>query len=257
MRLIMVSGAALTVIIVFGLGVVVGKFVLSSNPPVANSPSNAILDPAGLVNPLADPDAAVGSDPNVITPPPAPLPAPPASAINEVVIATPSNLPPESGVHDETELSMSADKASSQCDIKVNQSLAIRSWKSLDKVTIMATGPDCASGNIRIMLETAEGRALYTLQAPTRDFGIAANANADQIKDRLSGLLPPSALKASDYPAWPVGSDSPTRSEFTRETYETIRDSGAPVVCLKLPSSAQRCVAQDPKSGQFRVFARG
>ncbi len=257
MRMIVVSGAALTLVGVFGMGVVVGKFVLSPNQPVASAPTNAILGPAGLDNPLADPDAVLSGDPNLSAPPPAPIPAPPTSAQNEVVIAAPGTLPAESGARGESEAAMSAVSSATQCDLRVNQSLAIRSWKSPDRVSIMATGSDCASGNIRINLETAEGRPLYTLQAPTRDFGIPANASADQIRDRLTALLPPTALKSSDYPAWASGSDSPTRSEFTRETYEAIRISAAPVVCLKLPSSAQRCVAQDPKSGQFRVFARG
>jgi hypothetical protein len=144
-----------------------------------------------------------------------------------------------------------------QCDVKVSQATAIRSWKAADRVTIMATGNDCASGSIRVTLETNEGRALYTLQAPARDFGIPATASPDQIRDRLTTLLPAQAVKSSAYPAWAEGSESPTRSEFTRETYEAIRQADAPVVCLKLPTSAQRCVAQDPKSGQLRVFARG
>jgi hypothetical protein len=152
---------------------------------------------------------------------------------------------------------MAAATPPSQCDIKVSQSIAIRTWKAADRVTIMATGSDCASGSVRVTLETNEGRALYTLQAPARDFGIPATANADQIRDRLTTLLPTNAVKSSAYPAWPEGAESPTRSEFTRETYEAIRQVDAPVVCLKLPTSAQRCVAQDPKSGQLRVFARG
>jgi hypothetical protein len=152
---------------------------------------------------------------------------------------------------------MAAGNVVQQCDIKVSQPIAIRTWKAPDRVTIMALGNECASGNIRVTLETNEGRALYTLQAPARDFGIPATATADQIRDRLTTLLPANAVKSDTYPAWPEGVESPTRSEFTRETYEAIRQADAPVVCLKLPTSAQRCVAQDPKSGQLRVFARG
>lgn len=257
MRLIVASGAALALVVSFGLGVVVGKFVLSPNQPLASAPTNAIMGPVGLDNPLADPDAVLSTDPSVTAPAPPAVPAPPISGPNEVVIPTPGPLVNGIGPRAESDAAMAAASSVQQCDIKVGQSIAIRNWKAADRVTIMATGNDCASGSIRVTLETNEGRALYTLQAPARDFGIPATASPDQIRDRLTTLLPAGAVKSSDYPAWPEGSESPSRSEFTRETYEAIRQADTPVVCLKLPTSAQRCVAQDPKSGQFRVFARG
>lgn len=251
------SGAALALLAAFGLGIVVGKFVLSPHETIATAPTNAIMGPAGLDNPLADPDAVMSTDPSVTATAPPPAPLPPATGPNEVVIPTPGLLVNGVTPRTESDAAMAAVNPAGQCDIKVSQPSAIRSWKQVDRVTIMATGTDCASGSIRIMLETGEGRALYTLQAPARDFGIPATASSDQIRDRLTTLLPANAIKASTYPAWPEGSESPTRAEFTRETYEAIRQADSPVVCLKLPTSAQRCVAQDPRSGQFRVFARG
>jgi hypothetical protein len=256
-RLIVASGAALALVVTFGLGVVVGKFVLSPNQPLASAPTNAIMGPVGLDNPLADPDAVLSTDPSVTAPAPPAVPEPPTTGPNEVVIPTPGPLVNGIGPRAESDAAMAAGNVVQQCDIKVSQPIAIRTWKAPDRVTIMALGNECASGNIRVTLETNEGRALYTLQAPARDFGIPATATADQIRDRLTTLLPANAVKSDTYPAWPEGVESPTRSEFTRETYEAIRQADAPVVCLKLPTSAQRCVAQDPKSGQLRVFARG
>lgn len=257
MRLIVASGATLALVVSFGLGVVVGKFVLSPDQPLASAPTNAIMGPVGLDNPLADPDAVLSSDPSIIASAPPVVPAPPTTGANEVVIPTPGPMVNDVGPRIEADAAMAAGSPVAQCDVKVSQATAIRSWKAADRVTIMATGNDCASGSIRVTLETNEGRALYTLQAPARDFGIPATASPDQIRDRLTTLLPTNAVKSSAYPAWMEGSESPTRSEFTRETYEAIRQADTPVVCLKLPTSAQRCVAQDPKSGQLRIFARG
>jgi hypothetical protein len=256
-RLIVASGVTLAVVVSFGLGVVVGKFVLSQDQPLASAPTNAIMGPVGLDNPLADPEAVLSTDPSVTAPAPPVVPILPTTGRNEVVIPTPGPLVNGEGPRAESDAAMAAGSPFPQCDIKVTQATAIRSWMAPDRVTIMATGNDCASGSVRVTLETIEGRALYTLQAPARDFGIPATASPDQIRDRLTTLLPANAVKSSAYPAWAEGSESPTRSEFTRETYEAIRQADAPVICLKLPTSAQRCVAQDPKSGQFRVFARG
>ncbi len=257
MRLMVASGAALALVLSFGLGVVVGKFVLSPGEPLASAPTNAIMGPVGLDNPLGDPYSVLSTDPSLTAPAPPAVPVPPATGPNEVVIPTPGPLVNGVGPGGESDTAMAATSAMSLCDVKVSQAIAIRSWKVVDRVIIMATGNDCASGSIRVTLETNEGRALYTLQAPARDFGIPPTASPEQIRDRLTMLLPANAVKSSAYPAWVDGSESPTRSEFTRETYEAIRQADAPVVCLKLPTSAQRCVAQDPKSGQLRIFARG
>ncbi|OYU78067.1 MAG: hypothetical protein CFE32_03265, partial [Alphaproteobacteria bacterium PA3] len=72
MRLIVASGATLALVVSFGLGVVVGKFVLSPNQPLASAPTNAIMGPVGLDNPLADPDAVLSTDPSITPPPPPP-----------------------------------------------------------------------------------------------------------------------------------------------------------------------------------------
>jgi hypothetical protein len=56
-RLIVASGVTLAIVVSFGLGVVVGKFVLSPDQPLASAPTNAIMGPVGLDNPLADPEA--------------------------------------------------------------------------------------------------------------------------------------------------------------------------------------------------------
>ena len=121
----------------------------------------------------------------------------------------------------------------------------------------MAVGPTCGAAVVSVLLETKDGAALYSLQAPARDFGIAPNSNAEDVRVRLSQLLPTDAVRAAAYPAWPADAPAPTRNEFTRDAYEAVRASNNPVTCLKLPTGTQRCVAADPGSGQIKVFSRG
>lgn len=253
MRAIVVSGGVLAVAAVFGLGVVVGRFVLSHDSAAVSAPTNAIMGPTGMDNPLGDPDAALGTDPSLNAPPPtiaAPLPpaTPPGQAVAAVAPIT-ARL--------ESDAAIASGTSQSDCNIRVSHNAPVRSWTKMDKITATAIGPNCGSGVVRIMLETPEGAALYSLQAPARDFGISADASAEVVKSKLTELLPTNAVRAAAYPEWPATGPAPTRTEFTRETYEAIRASNAPVVCLKMPTASQRCVATDPASGQVRVFSRG
>ena len=127
----------------------------------------------------------------------------------------------------------------------------------MDRVTASAIGKTCSSGIVRILLESAEGAALYSLQAPARDFGINEGDSAEIVRSRLTQLLPSNAVRAAAYPQWSAGAEPPTRNEFTQDAYEAVRAANSPVVCLKLPTATQRCVAADPVSGQLKVFSRG
>ena len=255
MRLIVLSSAALGLAASFGLGVVVGKFVLKPDQPVVSAPTNAIMGAAGLDNPLSDPDAVLGDDPAVLAPPPPP-PVPATTPVNAVAAVAAVGPVPVPGMA-ATPATPPAD-ATPGCDIRVSQSAPVRSWTSPDRVSILSSGPTCGQATIRVVLETTDGSPLYTLQAPARDFGIGADASAAQVKDRLTQLLPPSAGRASAYAAWPEGAaEGPSRTEFPRETYEAMRAADVPVNCLKMPSGAQRCVARDPKSGAIKIMSRG
>ncbi|MEN9873765.1 MAG: hypothetical protein RL186_662, partial [Pseudomonadota bacterium] len=78
-----------------------------------------------------------------------------------------------------------------------------------------------------------------------------------EVREKLMTLLPTNAVRAAAYPAWDADGPAPTNTEFTRETYEAIRAANHPVICLKLPSASQRCVAADPATKQIKVFSRG
>jgi hypothetical protein len=254
MRAIVVSGGVLAVAAIFGLGVVFGRFVLNRDTPSAAAPTNAIMGPPGLDNPLGDPYAALGTDPSLNAAPPtiaAPLPP-----MTQPGIAAPPQ-PPIISPRAESDAAIAASAITSACDVRVSQSAPVRSWSKQDQVSAIATGQSCGASMIRIVLETPDGNALYSLQAPARDFGIAPDASADDVRAQLMQLLPTNAVRAAAYPAWPADGAAPTRNEFTRDVYEAIRAANNPVTCLKLPTGSQRCVAADPSNGQVKVFSRG
>jgi hypothetical protein len=260
MRAIVVSGGLLAIAAVFGMGVVVGRFVLNRDTPSVDAPTNAIMGPPGLDNPLSDPDAALGSDPSLNAPPPTvAAPLPPATPPGVVMGNSQPPTMPETAITPRTEsdAAIAASAVTAVCDIRVSRNASVRSWAQKDRVTASAIGQSCGGATIRVMLETPEGNALYSLQAPARDFGITPNMSADELRSRLTQLLPTDAVRAAAYPAWPENAPAPTRNEFTREAYEAVRTANNPVICLKLPTGSQRCVAADPISGQVKVFSRG
>jgi hypothetical protein len=259
MRAIAVSGGVLAIAAVFGLGVVVGRFVLTRDAQVVSAPTNAIMGPSGLDNPLGDPNAALSTDPSMTALPPAasaPLPParPPSSMVSGVASATDAAIVT---ARSESDAAIAAAAITSGCNVKVSQDAALRSWSRKDRVSAVAMGETCGTSTIRILLETPEGAALYSLQGPARDFGISPQATADEVRSRIAALLPTDAVRAAAYPQWPKGGQAPASSEFTRDSYEAVRAANGPVTCLKLPNVAQRCVASDPINGQLKVFSRG
>jgi hypothetical protein len=260
MRAIVVSGGVLAVAAVFGLGVVVGRFVLTHEVPVVSAPTNAIMGPSGLDNPLGDPNAALGTDPSLNALPPAPaapLPpaTPPGSAVASTTPATPTTIPTISA-RAASDAAIAASAITASCNVRVSKDAPVRSWSQKDRVTAIAVGDTCGNSTIRISLETPDGAALYTLQAPARDFGIAPQASADDVRNAITLFLPTNAVRAAAYPQWATGAASPSGTEFGRDAYEAVRAANGPVTCLKMPNAAQRCVATDPSNGQIKVFSR-
>jgi hypothetical protein len=262
MRAIVVSGGVLAVAAIFGLGVVVGRFVLTKNQPAVSAPSNAIMGQPGLDNPLGDPNAALGTDPSMTALPPAPAaPLPPAVPPQSATAAPAGPAPnppalPVISARAASDAAMAASAVTSACNVRVSKDAPIRSWSQKDRVSAVAVGDKCGDATIRILLETPEGAALYSLQAPARDFGITKDASADDVRNRMTQLLPTDTIRAAAYPEWKDGDNSPTRSEFSRDSYEALRTANGPVTCLKLPNAGQRCLASDPANGQIKVFSR-
>lgn len=254
MRAIVVSGGVLAIAAIFGLGVVVGRFVLNRDNPGASAPTNAVMGPIVADGAMGDPYVVSGTDPSLNAPPPTiAAPLPPSTQPNVAVVAPSTSVTASI----ESDASIAASTITAGCDVRVTRDAPVRSWNQKDRITAMAVGPTCGAAVVSVLLETKDGAALYSLQAPARDFGIAPNSNAEDVRVRLSQLLPTDAVRAAAYPAWPADAPAPTRNEFTRDAYEAVRASNNPVTCLKLPTGTQRCVAADPGSGQIKVFSRG
>jgi hypothetical protein len=254
MRAIVVSGGVLALAAAVGFGVVIGRFVLDRDKASVQAPTNAIMGPLGVDNPLGDPNAVLSGDPSLNAPPPT-VAAPLAPAVPPNSLAVPAV--PVISARAESDAAVAIGETGTACNIRVTQNAPIRSWSKMDRVTATAMGPTCGTGVVRIILETPEGAALYTLQAPARDFGISDAIDANAVRDRLTQLLPTNAVRAAAYPQWTVGGAAPTQNEFSQESYEAVRAANTPVTCLKMPTGTQRCVASELSSGQVKVFSRG
>lgn len=250
MKSIYVAGGVLALAVVFGLGVVVGRFVLEREPDIATAPTPAIPGMAGLDNPLSDPNAALGTDPDMMAEAPA-APLPPAAVPRA---APTTGLAGMSAAQAESEAAMAA-AALPACDVRVSRRMPVKSWGAGDALVATASGTTCGAAVVRIQVTGSDGGPLYTLSAPASDFGLDAGASADALRAALDRALPAAAVRAAAYPAW--SDATPAQTEFSREAYDAIRAADAPVVCLKLPTAPTRCLAADPASGQVRVFNRG
>jgi hypothetical protein len=259
MRAIVISGGLLAIAGVFGLGVVVGRFVLTRDVPVVAAPTNALPGVAGLDNPLGDPTAASSTDPSMSALPPAPA-APLPPALPPGTLPAPSPTTPATAVtaQEASKAAMEASRVTAACNIRVSRDAPIRSWTQKDRLTIVAIGETCGTATVRISFETPTGAALYSLQTPARDFGITPQSTADEVRDRITQALPTDAVRAAAYPVWSANAVSPpSRTEFSRDAYEAVRAADNPVTCVRLPNMAQRCLANDPTNGQIKVFSRG
>jgi hypothetical protein len=258
MRAILVSGGVLAIAGIFGLGIVFGRFILDRDAPVASAPSNTIIGPRDIGEYLPDSDGVITDSSRNAAPPASAAPLPPA--IPPSAWTAHSVPPPQLAINSaktEADAVAALSNSAPSCTVRVSASATVRSWKQKDQVSATAIGPTCGTSVVRIMLETPKGSALYSLQAPAKDFGIALNASAADVRNRLTAILPTNAVRAAAYPAWIAGGSPPTRTEFSREAYEAIRAANNPVICLKMPTAAQRCVAAEIGSGQVKVFSRG
>jgi hypothetical protein len=256
MRAIVISGGVLGVAAIFGLGVIVGRFVLKDDRQVVAAPTNAIMGPSGLDNPLGDPNAALEGDPSLSSLPQAPsAPLPPATPPGRFSQTNPTD-PSAMTARLESDAAIAASAVTAGCNVRVSKNAPVRSMNQQDRITAIAIGSNCATATVRLMLETSEGAALYSLQAPARDFGISQSDTPADVETKIARLLPTDVVRSAAFPAWEANRPAPTTTEFSQEAYEAIRAANGPVTCLKLPTGGQRCVAGDVTSGQIKVLSR-
>jgi|APTNR8051073442_1049403.scaffolds.fasta_scaffold02814_4 hypothetical protein len=236
MRAIYVSAGLFSLLAAFGLGVVVGRFVMKDGPSKTAFNQGTIPGLFGQNNEFS----AAGipnQDPSQILP----------------VLPNPqeANLTPA-----QIEASAAAN-AAKNCSVTASRPMPIRNWNNFGAISAVAVGENCGTAVVRFVLKASDGRTLFTLSAPARDLDVAPDASAETLQAAVERSLPDSAVRAAAYPQWKEGAPTPLGTEFNRETYEAIRAQNAPVICIKLASAPQTCFAADPNSNEIKTLSRG
>lgn len=242
MRALKVSAIVFTIVAAIGFAVILGRFVFKLGPaqismePQISAQNSGELGVNEVTSQELDPALMIPPSPVVEAPKPAPKTAKPNDAALEA---------------------MASSQAASNCTINVSKPIAINDWSNPGKVIATSDGGDCESAIVRIELIAKDGKSLFTMSSPARDFGLGAGANANNMRKALNAALPNSAVRANAYPQWVNDNDKPFGTEFDKATYEKIRSAQAPVICLKLPKAPQTCIAANPDNGELRTFSRG
>lgn len=151
---------------------------------------------------------------------------------------------------------LASQEAVPSCSASAKRKLPVKSWSHLGTITATIKGSDCNTAIVNMAIKGEDGKLLYNLSAPARDFGINNNSSSSEVSKILDKSLPNSSVRASAYPKWSEGKNAPTFTDFKREDYETTRFDDVPVVCLKIPSAPQKCVAMDKTTNLMKTFSR-
>lgn len=246
MRVLQVSVALLALGATFGLGVIVGRFVMNDTPGAGSMPSLGPVGADGL------PGESTGLDQTIPNPFEAP-PAPPRP------LAPASDTPlTDASVANAAQLETEAAMAGAGCNGRVSKAVPVRSWTSRGQAIVEIRGASCDVASVRVAILASDGAPVLDSVINVSDLGLEPGASPDTIRRRLERILPDSAVRAQAYPAWPEGAAAPVAdTEFSRDVYETVRASDGPVVCVTLPGSGPRCVATDPTTGRSGVMSDG
>lgn len=235
MRALKISLIVFAIAALLGIGVVMARFVFKINPKnnfANNSNSQIVGDVFGNQVPAQELDPAQMLPTNNIIAPPNPV-------IEKSTIIADNNA------------------QAAGCNISSQKPINIKNWENKGKVVAIAEGENCVSALVKIMLKDDKDKILFTMTAPAKDFGINDESKNEELQSALDNALPNSAIRANAYPEWKNGDDHTFGTEFDQITYEKIRKNDAPVICLKLPSAPQTCIAANPDNGEIKTFSRG
>ncbi len=239
MRALKVSAIIFAIVAIIGIAVILGRFVFKLGPAKIGEEPQITSIEADLASTNSVTDQAF--DPAQMLPP-------------SPVIEQPKSASYMGGAAQEA---MASSQAYSNCSVNVEKPISINDWNNKGAVSASAEGNDCQSAIIRIEIKSSQGKSLFTMSAPARDFGMSANSNTENLKNALNNALPNSAVRANAYPKWDSDENKPFGTEFDKATYEKIRAQSAPVICIKLPTAPQTCIAANPENGDIRTFSRG
>ena len=238
MRAVVVSAIALGVVALIGAGVVVTRFVLKINPDNAqnndyDTQSHIVNETGEAQQDLSNMLAGQGNDTSTLIP-------------------KNTNIPVDANAE-----ALAAQQAVAGCFISVSKKIPIKDWSTSGLVVATAIGDDCYNSIVRIAIKSPEGKILFSMAAPGRDFGIDPTVDKNNLQKAITASLPDSAIHAAAYPAWISDDDAPYGTEFTREAYQKARDKNIPVICVKVPTAPQTCVAYDAANDKMKTLQRG
>ena len=238
MRAVVVSAIALGVVAIIGAGIVVTRFVLKINPD--NSQTNDYATQSHIINETGEmqPDLS-----NVL-----------GGQGNDTSQLMHTNKDISIDANAEA---LAAQQAVAGCVLNVSKKIPIKDWSSSGLVVATAIGDDCYNSIVRISIKSSEGKVLFSMAAPGRDFGISPTVDKVILQKAIAASLPDSAIHAAAYPAWTNDDDVPYGTEFTRESYQKAREKNIPVICVKVPTAPQTCVAYDTATDKMKTLQRG
>jgi hypothetical protein len=233
-RALTVSAILFGVLVAFGLGILVGRFVLGDQQTI---PAETVLPPL--------PGEASGAGLAQDAVPVGALPSPPASVV------LPSDLAASSAVN-----AALASSETAACDIRIARGMPLRSFAKPDRMVIQSQGEDCTSAVVTLSIQDSGGSPLYSFSAPASALGFAGNAG--ETKESLMGFLnryaPTTARSSARLPVWAEGSEGPALPNGVsllaeRPFYEAIRAQSAPLFCHRASTRLTKCFAADPEDG--------
>ncbi len=224
----------LGILVLIGGAIVVLRFVLGHA-------KDEVAVNAQIVNGTMydGPSVDVELDPSQVIPAPAIIEAPATAKIDDAAIADASA------------------QAAMNCAVSSVKNLAISDWNTRGTVSAQADGDTCGQALVRLLVRDGADKIVFTMTAPARDFGVAPDADGTSLKDAIEKTLPQSSTHANSFPEWKNNDTKPFGTEFDQATYEKLRAEDVPIICLKLPSAPQTCIAENPKDGMYHTFVRG
>ncbi len=236
MRALKVSTIVFVIVAIIGIAVIMGRFVFKLGPAkIGDEPKMTSIE-AEIASTNSVTDQAF--DPAQMLPP-------------SPVIDQPKDIA------NSQKSSVQNNNSQTNCPVNIQKPISISDWNNKGLVTATAEGENCQGAIIRIEITSTQGKSLFSMSAPSRDFGLTSYSSIDDVNTVLNATLPNSSIHAKAFPKWDSDANKPFGTEFDMATYEKIRALDMPVICLKLPSAPQTCIAANPENGVIRTFSRG
>lgn len=158
---------------------------------------------------------------------------------------------------DDATIADASAQAAMNCAVNSEKTVSISNWETKGTVSAQADGDTCGQALVRLLVRDGNNKIVFTMTAPARDFGVEPDADGVSLKSAIEKSLPQNSARASSFPQWNGSDTKPFGTEFDQATYEKLRAADVPIICLKLPSAPQTCIAESPKDGMYHTFVRG